>query len=188
MNYKIISFILLSSALTFTGCSHDQKQTPEVSAPPQSSSTVPDAATDSATNAADSKADSDTTADTLGARLFHLFEQELADTSELEPIARTIADASGMDCDVFPISEGFLNGFTKNITGFTTGYGIAPFIGSIPFICYLFKTEQPDQLKKDLEALSDPRWNICTEADETIIRSNDSFVFFAMCPNDESLQ
>ena len=62
----------------------------------------------------------------------------------------------------------------------------APMIGTIPFVGYIFVLEEGtdvDGFKSTLETNADPRWNICTEADETIVDSVGNTVFFLMSPN-----
>ena len=29
---------------------------------------------------------------------------------------------------------------------------------------------------------ADPRWNVCVEAEETVVENSDNMVFFVMCP------
>ena len=61
----------------------------------------------------------------------------------------------------------------------------APMIGTIPFVGYVFTLDEGADVDAFMQVLSDnadPRWNICTEAEETVIESADSMVFFVMCP------
>lgn len=83
------------------------------------------------------------------------------------------------------VEEGYLNGFTSEITGFKEGYMFGPAIGSIPFIGYVFDTKD----SKSAEALSallaesaDLRWNVCTQADDMQISIAGNRVCFVMAP------
>ena len=58
-------------------------------------------------------------------------------------------------------------------------------IGSIPFVGYVFQTDDADALMAKLNATADPRWNICTEAAETVCIKQGNYVFFTMCPDEE---
>jgi len=72
-----------------------------------------------------------------------------------------------------------------NLTGFNTGAVIMPFIGAQPFIAYVFTTDDnaaANALAEQIKTKADPRWNICTEADETYIEVYDKYVFFTMTP------
>lgn len=84
--------------------------------------------------------------------------------------------------DVVP---GYLNGFDNEIKGFDKGVVFSPMIGSIPFVGYVFETENPEALEEELKASANLRWNICTEADEMVSSINGKLVFFMMCTNEE---
>ncbi|MBQ3224587.1 MAG: hypothetical protein IJB42_02655 [Oscillospiraceae bacterium] len=87
---------------------------------------------------------------------------------------------------VVPVEEGLLTGFDNTeIRGFSSGYMFAPAIGTIPFVGYVF--ELPDASGADafvstLKGAANPRWNICTEAEQTIVEKSGNKVFFLMCP------
>ena len=84
-----------------------------------------------------------------------------------------------------PVEPGYLTGFNEEITGFKSGVMFAPMIGTIPFVGYIFEMEEGansaefEQMLKDQANL---RWNICTAADEMIVQSMDTTVFFIMAP------
>lgn len=86
-----------------------------------------------------------------------------------------------------PVENGLLTGFgNAEITGFSEGVMFAPMVGSIPFLGYIFVLEDGsdvDAFVKTLVDNADPRWNICTEADETVVESSGNTVFFLMCPS-----
>ena len=86
---------------------------------------------------------------------------------------------------VMPVEAGYLPGFTTEIGGFKSGAMFAPMIGSIPFVGYVFELESEDDVEAFLTTLkdtSDPRWNVCVEADETVMGNYGTKVFFVMCP------
>lgn len=62
------------------------------------------------------------------------------------------------------------------------GYEIAPVIGSIPYVSYIFETDDAKALAAQLKKSANPRWNICTEANEPVIKVKDNYVFLTMCP------
>lgn len=82
------------------------------------------------------------------------------------------------------VSEGYLNGFDEEITGFQKGIMFSPVIGTIPFVGYVFETDNADALLSLLKEKANPAWNICTEADETVSTSREQLVFFLMCTNE----
>lgn len=84
-----------------------------------------------------------------------------------------------------PVEEGYLAGFTMDITGFEEAVMFGPMIGTIPFVGYVFELSEDadvEAFEHTLKDSADLRWNICTEADEMIVESVDNKVFFLMCP------
>lgn len=84
-----------------------------------------------------------------------------------------------------PIEEGWLNGFSEDVTGFESGTMFAPMIGSIPFVGYIFKLADGADVNAfmaQLKEKGDLRWNICTEADEMYVANVGQTVFFVMSP------
>ena len=80
--------------------------------------------------------------------------------------------------DALPVEPGLL-------TGFAQGAMFAPMIGTIPFVGYVFVLDEGADAEAFVQTLkdnADPRWNICTEADETIAEHVGNTVFFVMCP------
>lgn len=88
--------------------------------------------------------------------------------------------------DALPVEPGLLTGFGNvEITGFAQGAMFAPMISTIPFVGYVFVLDEGADAEAFVQTLkdnSDPRWNICTEADETIAEHVGNTVFFVMCP------
>ena len=116
--------------------------------------------------------------------------KEFKDSSDssLEELANKLLEneALGFMGGAMPVEEGYLNGFSAEIHGFTEGVMFAPMIGSIPFVGYLFRTESDAAAKDLVKALTDAhdlRWNICTQADEMVCEAKGSTVFFVMAPS-----
>ena len=129
--------------------------------------------------------------DTVGAALaeeFHALKAENAEITAQEMadaiLANPMIQFGGASAEV---EEGLLTGFgNAEIKGFTDGVMFAPMIGSIPFVGYVFTLEEGADVDAFLQTLkdnADPRWNICTEAEETVVENADNMVFFVMCPS-----
>ena len=76
-----------------------------------------------------------------------------------------------------------MNGFDNEITGFNSGTLFSPMIGTIPFVAYVFETDDADTLVETLKSNANLRWNICTEADVMTVEVVDNYVLFAMTPS-----
>ena len=86
------------------------------------------------------------------------------------------------NCVAMPAEEGYLAGFSTEITGFTECTSFAPMIGSIPFVGYVFTVDEAnvEAFKETLTSNYDLRWNICVEAEEMLCDSVGDKVFFIM--------
>jgi len=120
--------------------------------------------------------------ETLGSKLVAEFKSIMPGATSIENVANALAQKADMDCVVTKVQEGYLNGFSDEVKGFSDGYCFSPMIGSIPFVGYVFESSDAEALKTTLLNLADPRWNICTEAEETVVAVVGNYVFFAMCP------
>ena len=128
--------------------------------------------------------------ETMGEILLQEFEtQYQADPqADLDAMARAILsqDVIGFEGTTAPVEPGTLMGLgSAQIQGFSEGVMFAPLIGAIPFVGYLFRLDagtDGDAFVKTLEDNADLRWNICTQADECIVRREGDVVFFLMCP------
>lgn len=132
--------------------------------------------------------DKDTTseASTIGSNLEADFEESLSSCNSTEEIVNVLvknATLGEWNMVVEPVKEGYLNGFDADITGFSEGTMFAPMINTIPFVGYVFKTDDADTLADTLYNHAKLNWNICTEADELIVNSNGDYVFCVMAPN-----
>ena len=128
--------------------------------------------------------------DTIGAMLtqdFYALKAENADITAQEMADKILTNPmiqfSGASMEV---EEGLLTGFgNAEITGFEQGVMFAPMIGTIPFVGYVFTLAADTDVDAFMQTLrdnADPRWNICTEAEETVVEKADNMVFFVMCP------
>lgn len=123
---------------------------------------------------------------TIGTKLASQFKEEIASSQDLNKVAEALTKntaVKGIDMATMECEEGYLNGFTEEVYGFSKCVMFSPYIGSIPFIGYVFETDTPDTLKADLESKAMLNWNICTVADELVIESDGNYVFFCMAPN-----
>ena len=129
---------------------------------------------------------------TLGQQLYHEFSAKVEGG---EKDVQALADAllqSGMlpfDGLSMEVAPGWLMGFTADVEGFEKGVMFGPAIGSIPFVAYVFQLESSDACEAfcaQLLETADPRWNICTEADETVCGNAENLVFFVMCSNEQA--
>lgn len=128
----------------------------------------------------------DPNASTIGTKLLNVFIEESNDSQDVEEIASKIVEnelISDLGMVTMPVEPGFLNGFDEEINGFNKGCMFAPMIGSIPFVGYIFESENPDELVESLKAHAMPNWNICTQADETVVEKSGNLVYFVMAPN-----
>lgn len=104
--------------------------------------------------------------------------QKLAENLLANPVIQFVGAPMEME-------EGYLAGFTEEIHGFKECATFAPMIGTIPFVGYIFTLEEGsdvDAFVQKLKDQADPRWNICTTADETVVEAVGNTVFFVMCP------
>lgn len=79
---------------------------------------------------------------------------------------------------VAPIMEGYLPGFSADITGFKSGATLASMMMGVPFAAYVFELEADANMRQFVKLLkdnSDPAWNICTTAEMTTIGAIDNF-------------
>lgn len=126
---------------------------------------------------------------TWGALLWETFEAVM--NEQPTPSALDAAFALSMD-ETIPfvavsseVEQGYLAGFDEEIHGFKSAGSFGPMIGSIAFIGYVFELEDGADVNAFMATLSEhsnPRWNICVEADQTVIGAVGNKVFFLMCP------
>ena len=128
--------------------------------------------------------------ETLGEALLFDFEDRVAENAEAtaQELAEGILtnELILFQGGAMPVEEGFLMGFDNaEIKGFEEAVMFAPMIGTIPFVGYVFDMPDADSAEALVEVLTEnanPRWNICTEAEETVSGTAEDKVFFVMCP------
>lgn len=193
MKRKTLVALMMAMTLALTACTNagDAENSTDV---PQTEET--DDTEDEVTNDSENTEDTENTQDdavnqegTTGEILSNDFLSRIEENPDMT--AQEMADAiltnsiiafSGMTMEV---EEGLLTGFSAEITGFEQGVMFSPMIGSIPFVGYIFTTPEGadvDAFVETLKSNADPRWNICTEADETVVEASGNTVFFLMCP------
>ena len=122
---------------------------------------------------------------TVANTLSETFEKEIKKQKDIEKVAQTLSESEVIvpALQTFVVGEeDYLSGFKEEIKGFDKAVGIAPMIGTIPFIAYVFEVENSKEFAKVLEENAQLNWNICTEADEMKTTIVDNYVFFVMSP------
>ncbi len=79
----------------------------------------------------------------------------------------------------------YLQGFGEHeIKGYKECAMFSPMVGTIPFMGYIFTVdeENAEVFKAELEEKANLNWNICTTADELLVKVKGNKVFFVMCP------
>lgn len=137
------------------------------------------------------EASANVSGETVGTVLSQQFHALMTENAEMT--AQEIADEIIANPQILfagataEVEEGLLTGFgNAEITGFDSGVMFAPVIGSIPFVGYVFSLEDgadTDAFVQLLQENANPRWNVCTEAEETVIEVSGNTVFFLMCPS-----
>ena len=197
---KILTLMIVAAmAMSITACSKkpdtapETTTTPEVTTVPEETTTVEtessDVVTEEVTDAPEDTTAPDASADTLGNTLYKDFLSKVEANPDMsvEELANQIIANPVIQFGpaVMPVEAGYLPGFTEEISGFKSGAMFAPMIGSIPFVGYIFELESEDDIEAFLTTLdntSDPRWNVCVEADETVMGNSGTKIFFVMCP------
>ncbi len=113
------------------------------------------------------------------------FEDEIKKSQNLDDVANAIAKNEILEIklDVAKMSkDDYISGFKTEIKDFKGAVVIRPIISSIPFIAYIFETENASEFAKDLKENADLRWNICTTADDLEVSTIDNYVFIVMAP------
>ena len=112
-----------------------------------------------------------------------------------ETDAQAIADKLASSAAVAAISpaameleleENYLSGFDNyEVNGFAKVIMVAPMMGTIPFVSYVFELAEGTDAAAFVQGLEDNanlRWNICTMADEMASAAEGNLVFFVMAP------
>lgn len=128
-------------------------------------------------------------ADTFGGKMWDAFLAEMKENPDAAPIdvanvliANEAIQFMGGTVEMEP---GWFMGFTNDVTGFAKAAQFGPMMTGVAFMGYIFTLEEGADVNAFITSLAgnaDPRWNICVEADQTVIGAYDNTVFFLMCP------
>ena len=121
--------------------------------------------------------------DTLGKKYVAVFDKSKETTADAVVSELLNQVETEMSLDKVEVPAGYLAGFDNEISGFSYSVMFTPMIGSIPFVGYVFETDDTDKLLSTLKENANPAWNICVEADETVYSVRDGLVLFLMCPD-----
>ncbi len=83
------------------------------------------------------------------------------------------------------MAPGYLAGFSADITGFESAAHFGPFMGSIAFAGYVFELAEDADVNAFMQTLKDncdPAWQLCVQAEQTVVGAYGNKVFFLMCP------
>lgn len=84
------------------------------------------------------------------------------------------------------VMPGYLTGFDNNqITEFKSAAMFGPMMNAVPFVGYVFELEDGADVTAfmdDLTAKCNMKWNVCTDAEQTVVGAYNNMVFFLMCP------
>ena len=123
---------------------------------------------------------------TVASQLVAEFKKEIAKSKDIKEVADKISESNIIvpTTVVTEITEDdYLAGFNEEIKEFKKAVSIAPMIGTIPFVAYIFEVDNPEEFTSNLKEQANLRWNICTEADEMQTSIVDNYVFFVMSPS-----
>lgn len=105
--------------------------------------------------------------------------QEIADALCASPAISLIGPVT------MAMEEGYLPGFTTDITGFEECITFGPAISSQPFVGYVFDMSADADIDAFMTTLadnSDLAWQVCVMADELMLTAVEDKVFFLMSP------
>ena len=121
---------------------------------------------------------------TLADKLCAAFVAEMSASDDMFAVMDKLAQNSAIQFSpaVFEMAEGYLAGFGAEIYGFESAVALAPMIGTIPFVSYVFKVENPQDFAAMLAENVMLNWNICTAADEYKTAIVGNYVFIVMAP------
>ncbi len=202
---KAMVLLLMAAMMTaFAACGGgaENSSVAETTAPTEAATEAPtEEATEEETEAeteapteAESESDAGNNHAAAGDTVAQTLLQDFKDRVAADPAANTQTLADGLLTNsviqfsgaTMPVEPGLLSGFgNAEITGFKEGTMFAPMIGSIAFVGYVFELEEGTDAAafiSTLETNADPRWNICVEAEETVVEQAENKVFFVMSP------
>lgn len=180
---KIALLLVMSMVLSMTACGKTEEKKTE------DKKTETDSNVEEDTQEETKEDEAASTDGTVGQTLLADFKSKNAEDAAMEPQAMADALLTNEVIQFAPatmeVEPGFLTGFSAEISGFEKGVMFSPMIGTIPFVGYIFTVAEGQDVAAFTEQLktnADPRWNVCTQAEETIVEASDNTVFFLMCP------
>lgn len=208
MKKRIALALVIGMVWIMTGCGNTQQSQPEADTQTGISESTEEAGNADSTENTDDESgvidtdpaegdtggengaeQADTSDGTTGEILLADFKTRISENADLTPqeLADGILTNSIIEFSTATsVAEGnTLSGFSADIKGYEDGVMFGPMIGSIPFIGYIFTVPEDgdvDAFVETLQTNADPRWNICVEADETVVEAVGNTVFFLMCP------
>lgn len=124
---------------------------------------------------------------TIGTILANNFEKEIIKSNDINLVLENLSKTKELDImmDITKLEEDNknLSGFSKEITNYNEVYVMRPMIGTIPFISYVFVSDNVNELEKEIKDSYDLRWNVCTVADSMNMKIVDNYLFFVMSPD-----
>ena len=193
-----IGILLCLMAMVFAGCgkkieettmteatteNEDNATTEIITTENEDNATTEDATEDNSTSQDSNSQNGDRVVDVLAkefdkqATIDGTDTTKIADNLSKNPIFNEVAMGT------MEMQEGYLEGFNEDIKGFSKCTRFSPIIGTIPFVGYVFETDDTAGLVKTLEENAKLNWNICTCADDMISAVNGKYVLFIMAPN-----
>ena len=176
---KIAILLVIGIMLSITACG--KKEVPQSKEDKtKTESKVEDTAQDNNDN-------KENVADSVAQILASDFKNIVKDTKEPQELADKLLTNAVIKFKgaTMPVEQGPLNGFSEDIKGFEKGVMFSPMIGTIPFVGYIFTVPNGEDVNKfveNLEKNANPKWNVCTAADETVVEAVENTVFFVMSP------
>ena len=126
---------------------------------------------------------------TVGKLHVDIFKEAVKKSNNVDDIAQAFGENEsipyGLMCGPVIYEDGYMPGFDPNVDSakFTQVATFAPMIGSIPYVGYVFETNDTAALLKELNEKAQLNWNICTQADEIVSYVEGNKVLFVMTPS-----
>ena len=135
------------------------------------------------------KTNVDTEKKLLSEEYASIFREEIKNNKDILDIADTISKSKSIEFEIEVAEldkEDYLMGFDTDISGYKRVVQAAPIISTIPFVLYIFEVEEAEDFAETLKKEANPRWNICTEADEVLVDYDGNYVFMVMTPSGDN--
>lgn len=197
MKKKLAIFMTTVLVISFAACGSQAGDQGSGSSEPTQSvqGSTQDSTQDNTRNEESTGQESDqqqgSTEGTMGQVLLEDFRTraQAGETGDLQTLGESLLSnpVIGFKGGASLVETGYLQGFSKEIDGFREGVMFGPMMGSIAFVGYVFRLEDGadmDAFVQTLKDNADPRWQICVEANETVVDVYENTVFFVMCPTD----